>query len=88
MSTNKAINVLKGMKSERRSGFYYSLTSEQLDILHDLANVYKDNPEEIESRTWERVTKTFAPLLGRPRLAAATLKRAVTEVIDGKLKRK
>ena len=52
------------------------------------ADIWKENPEEIKPRTWQRVTSTFGPLLGRPRLAVSTLRRAVMELADGKLKRK
>ncbi len=88
MAKNKARDVLSGIKQDNRAGFYDSLTPEQRDILHDLADVWRENPEEIKIRTWHRVTDTFGPLLGRPRLAVSTLKRAVMELADGKLKRK
>lgn len=85
---DKVIEVLNSIKQDSRSGFYESLTPEQREIIHDLSDVWKDKPEEIRTRTWQRVTSTFGPLLGRPRLAVSTLKRAVMELADGKLKRK
>ena len=85
---SKAAELLGTIKQENRSGFYDSLNGSQRDILHDLADVWKNNPEEIKTRTWGRVTSTFGPELGRPRLAVSTLKRAVMELADGKLKRK
>ena len=88
MAKNKAIEILKTVRQDNKSGFYDSLTSEQKEIVHDLADIWGENPEEIKTRTWQRVTATFGPLLGRPRLAVSTLKRAVMELADGKLKRK
>jgi len=88
MSKNKALDALKGIRQDNRSGFYDSLTPEQREIVHDLSDIWKDNPEEIRTRTWCRVASTFGPLLGRPRLAVSTLKRVITELADGKLKRK
>ena len=88
MAKNKAIDTLKSIKQDNKSGFYESLTPEQREILHDLADIWKNNPEEIKTRTWHRVTATFGPLLNRPRLAVSTFKRAVMELADGKLKRK
>ena len=85
---NKAMETLRNIKQDNRSGFYESLTPEQREILHDLADIWRENPEEIKTRTWQRVTGTFGPLLGRPRLAVSTLRRAVMELADGKLKRK
>ena len=85
---NKVIEILNSIKQDNKSGFYESLTKEQREILHDLADVWSNNPEEIKTRTWQRVTTTFGPLLGRPRLAVSTLKRAVMELADGKLKKK
>lgn len=85
---NKAFEALSTIKQDNKSGFYESLTPEQREILHDLADIWKENPEEIKTRTWQRVTNTFGPLLGRPRLAVSTFKRAVMELADGKLKRK
>ena len=85
---NKAMETLRNIKQDNRSGFYESLTQEQREILHDLADIWRENPEEIKTRTWQRVTSTFGPLLGRPRLAVSTLRRAVMELADGKLKRK
>lgn len=85
---NKVIEVLNSIKQDNKSGFYDSLTPEQREIVHDLADIWKKNPEEIKTRTWQRVTTTFGPLLGRPRLAVSTLKRAVMELADGKLKKK
>ena len=84
---NKALEALESIKQDSRSGFYDSLTPEQKEIVNDLADIWKDRPEEIKTRTWQRVTATFGPLLGRPRLAVSTLRRAVTELADGKLKR-
>ena len=88
MAKNKALDALKGIRQDNRSGFYDSLTPEQREIIHDLSDIWKDNPEEIRTRTWCRVASTFGPLLGRPRLAVSTLKRCVMELADGKLKRK
>ena len=88
MPKNKATEALKSIKQDNKSGFYESLTPEQREILHDLADIWKENPEEIKTRTWQRVTNTFGPMLGRPRLAVSTFKRAVMELADGKLKRK
>ena len=88
MAKNKAIEILKTVRQDNKSGVYDSLTSEQKEIVHDLADIWGENPEEIKTRTWQRVTATFGPLLGRPRLAVSTLKRAVMELADGKLKRK
>ena len=88
MAKNKAIEILKTVRQDNKSGFYDSLTSEQKEIVHDLADIWGENPEEIKTRTWQRVTATFGPLLGRPRLAVSTLKRAVMELAAGKLKRK
>ena len=85
---DKVIDILNSIRQDSRSGFYESLTPEQREIMHDLADIWKDNPEEIRTRTWQRVTNTFGPLLGRPWLAVSTLKRAVMELADGKLKRK
>ncbi len=85
---SKAMEALETIKQDSRSGFYETLTPEQREIVHDLSDVWKNNPEEIKTRTWQRVTATFGPLLGRPRLAVSTLKRAVMELADGKLKRK
>ena len=85
---NKAMEALQEIKQDNRSGFYDSLTPEQREILHDLSDIWKNNPQEIKTRTWQRVTDTFGPLLGRPRLAVSTLKRAVMELADGKIKRK
>ena len=85
---NRAMETLRTIKQDNRSGFYESLTPEQREIIHDLADIWRENPEEIQTRTWQRVTSTFGPLLGRPRLAVSTLRRAVTELADGKLKRK
>ena len=85
---DNVIDILNSIRQDSRSGFYESLTPEQREIMHDLADIWKDNPEEIRTRTWQRVTNTFGPLLGRPRLAVSTLKRAVMELADGKLKRK
>lgn len=85
---DKVIDVLNSIKQDNKSGFYESLTPEQREIVHDLADIWKNNPEEIKTRTWQRVTTTFGPMLGRPRLAVSTLKRAVMELADGKLKRK
>ena len=85
---DKVIDILNSIRQDNRSGFYDSLTPDQREILHDLADVWKQNPEEIRTRTWQRVTSTFGPLLGRDRLAVSTLKRAVMELADGKLKRK
>ena len=85
---NKALDALKGIKQDNKSGFYESLTPEQREILHDLSDIWRENPEEIKTRTWQRVTTTFGPMLGRPRLAVSTFKRAVMELADGKLKRK
>ena len=88
MAKNKAIEILKTVRQDNKSGFYDSLTSEQKEIVHDLADIWGENPEEIKTRTWQRVTATFGPLLGRPRLAVSTLKRAVMELANGTLKRK
>ena len=85
---NKAIDALMSIEQDNKSGFYDSLTQEQREIMHDLADIWKDRPEEIKTRTWQRVTAAFGPLLGRPRLAVSTLKRAVMELADGKLKKK
>ena len=85
---NKVIDILNSIKQDSRSGFYESLTEEQREILHELSDLWKEKPEEIRTRTWQRVTDTFGPLLGRPRLAVSTLKRAVMELADGKIKRK
>jgi len=85
---NKAIDALMSIKQDNKSGFYDSLTPDQREILYDLAQIWKNNPEEIKTRTWQRVTSTFGPMLGRPRLAVSTLKRAVMELADGKLKKK
>jgi len=84
---NKALETLNSIRQDNKSGFYESLTQEQKEIVHDLADIWASNPEEIKTRTWQRVTNTFGPLLGRPRLAVSTLRRAVTELADGKLKR-
>jgi len=88
MSKNKAAEILSTVQQDNKSGFYDSLTEEQREIVHDLADIWKDKPEEIKTRTWQRVTSTFGPLLGRPRLAVSTLRRAIMELADGKLKRK
>lgn len=88
MPKNKAIDALNTIKQDNKSGFYDSLTPDQKEILYDLAQIWKESPEEIKTRTWQRVTSTFGPMLGRPRLAVSTLKRAVMELADGKLKRK
>ena len=88
MAKNKALDALSTIKQDSRSGFYDSLTEEQREIVHGLADIWRETPEEIRTRTWHRVTSTFGPLLGRPRLAVSTLKRAVMELADGKLKRK
>lgn len=88
MAKNKAIDALKNIKQDNKSGFYESLTLEQREILHDLSDIWKESPEEIKTRTWQHVTSTFGPMLGRPRLAVSTLKRAVMELADGKLKKK
>ena len=88
MSKNKAAEILSTVQQDNKSGFYDSLTKEQREIVHDLADIWKDKPEEIKTRTWQRVTSTFGPLLGRPRLAVSTLRRAIMELADGKLKRK
>ena len=88
MSKNKAAEILNTVRQDNKSGFYDSLTKEQREIVHDLADIWKDKPEEIKTRTWQRVTSTFGPLLGRPRLAVSTLRRAIMELADGKLKRK
>ena len=88
MAKNKAAEILNTVRQDNKSGFYDSLTKEQREIVHDLADIWGENPEEIKTRTWQRVTATFGPLLGRPRLAVSTLKRAVMELADGKLKRK
>ena len=85
---NKAIEALEAIKQDNKSGVYDSLTPSQREILHDLADIWEKNPEEIKTRTWQRVTNTFGPLLGRPRLAVSTFKRAVMELADGKIKRK
>ena len=88
MAKNKAVEILNTVRQDNRSGFYDSLTKEQRGIVHDLADIWKNNPEEIKTRTWQRVTATFGPLLGRPRLAVSTLKRAIMELANGTLKRK
>ena len=88
MSKNKAAEILNTVRQDNKSGFYDSLTNEQREIVHDLADIWMKNPEEIKTRTWQRVTSTFGPLLGRPRLAVSTLRRAIMELADGKLKRK
>lgn len=84
---NKATDALMSIEQDNKSGFYDSLTAEQREIVHDLADIWSDKPEEIKTRTWQKVTATFGPMLGRPRLAVSTLKRAVMELADGKLKR-
>ena len=84
---NKATAALMAIEQDNKSGFYESLAPDQREILYDLAQIWKDNPEEIKTRTWQRVTATFGPMLGRPRLAVSTLKRAVMELADGKLKK-
>ena len=88
MAKNKALDALSTIRQDSRAGFYESLTPKQREIIHDLADIWRDSPEEIKTRTGQRVTSTFGPLLGRPRLAVSTLKRAVMELADGKLKRK
>ena len=85
---NKASEALMSIKQDNKSGFYDSLTDEQKEIVHDLTDIWIDSPEEIKPRTWQKVTATFGPMLGRPRLAVSTLKRAVMELADGKIKRK
>ena len=88
MTKNKADEILKTMPQANRGGFYESLDEEQSKLFHDLVDVWINTPDEIHSRSWERVASTFGPLLGRPRLATSTLKRAGMEVADGKRKRK
>jgi len=88
MSKNKAAEILSTVQQDNKSGFYDSLTKEQRGIVHDLTDIWINNPEEIKTRTWQRVTSTFGPELGRPRLAVSTLRRAIMELADGKLKRK
>lgn len=85
---NKATEALMSIEHDNKSGFYDSLTDEQKEIVHDLTDIWISSPEEIKTRTWQRVTNTFGPMLGRPRLAVSTLKRAVMELADGTLKRK
>ena len=85
---NKATEALMSIEQDNKSGFYDSLTPDQKEILYDLTEIWINNPEEIKTRTWQRVTDTFGPMLGRPRLAVSTLKRAVMELADGTLKRK
>ena len=82
------MDTLKTIRQDNRSGFYDSLTPEQRELIHDLTDVWQNNPEEIRTRSWHRVAAAFGPLLGRPRLAVSTLKRCVMELADGKLKRK
>ena len=88
MAKNRAGEILGDMPQSNRGGFYDALDGEQLKLFHDLVDVWINTPDEIHSRSWERVASTFGPLLGRPRLATSTLKRAVMEVADGKRKRK
>ena len=85
---NKATEALMSIEQDNKSGFYEALTDEQKEILHDLTDIWTKSPEEIKTRTWQKVTATFGPMLGRPRLAVSTLKRAVMDLADGTLKRK
>ena len=85
---NQATEALMSIEQDNKSSFYDSLTDEQKEIVHDLTDIWIENPSEIKTRTWQRVTATFGPMLGRPRLAVSTLKRAVMELADGTLKRK
>jgi len=88
MEKNKADEVLGTIPQANRGGFYDGLDEEQLKLFHDLVDVWINTPDEIHSRSWERVARTFGPLLGRQRLATSTLRRAVMEVADGKRERK
>jgi hypothetical protein len=88
MPKNKADEILKTLSQANRGGFYESLDEEQLKLFHDLVDVWINTPEEIHSRSWERVAKTFGPPLGRQRLATSTLRRTVTEIADGKRQRR
>ena len=85
---NQATEALMSIEQDNKSSFYDSLTDEQRKIVHDLTDIWIESPSEIKTRTWQRVTNTFGPMLGRPRLAVSTLKRAVMELADGTLKRK
>ena len=50
MAKNKALDALSTIRQDSRAGFYESLTPKQREIIHDLADIWRDSPEEIKTR--------------------------------------